>query len=135
MITVNVKNKVIDASKLASFIVEDTHGVDEILFNIDEDLSELNVFILYTNSTGEGYIDLLEAVDGGYLWIPSHRATVEAGSTEIQILGLGFINGTVERRWSSLSATIEVQRNIEAEELIDEPSQSLIENEICGGLE
>lgn len=135
MTTVNVKNKEIDVSKLASLIVEDSHDVDEFLFVVDDDLSELNVFVLYTNPSEKGYIDLLEQVEGGYVWKPSHRATVEEGNLKIQLVGLSFDNGVVTNRWSSLYADINIQKNIEAEELVDEPGQSLIEDEICGELE
>lgn len=133
MRTVTVKKRDINTAPLDDWIVEDSHDFDEIDFRVDESVDGLKLFLIFRNNDDEGGVEELD----GTVWRPSHRFTAISGQMSIQLIAVDGETYSQESdvRWSSRYATINIQRNIEAEELVDDPEQSMIEDIICGSLE
>lgn len=126
MKTVSVKKREINIAALEDWIVEDTHDFDTIVFTIDENLSGLHLFLLYKNRNDEGGVEKLD----GNTWIPSQSFTAVRGSVRIQLIAVDGEDypSTNSIRWSSRYSTITVHENIEADVLVPEPEESVMES-------
>ena len=133
MRTVRIKKREMDVSKLSNWIVEDTHDFDSILFEVDEELTDLYLYLLYVNPEGTGGVETLT----GNVWIPSHSFTAVKGVVKIQLVATedDAYSQTSDVRWSSIATTITLHENIEPSVPVVEPEQSVIENLICEELE
>lgn len=129
MRTVNIRKREMDTSKISNWLVEDTHDFDEIKFNVDEDLAGLYLYLLFINSEGTGGVEALE----GNVWTPSHSFTATKGNVKIQLIATADspYSTSTDIRWSCISTSVHLNENIEPDELVDEPEQSVIENLLC----
>lgn len=126
---VTVKKRQLDTSKLESWLVEDTHDFDIITFEVDEDLDGLNLYLIFVNSEGTGGVEKLD----GNEWCPSHLFTAVKGTVRVQLVATEdeTYSKTSDIRWSSISSSVTMNENIETDDIVDEPVQSVIENLIC----
>lgn len=136
MITINIRDKELNASKILEWIVEDERNKEDIVFTLsDESLTGLNYYLLYRNAEDKGGYERLEKTVNGanisLLWTPSHNFTQTEGAMLIQIVGFEFEEDTewhVKARWSTKYASITIQPNIEAEELAPDVTWDLAEH-------
>lgn len=140
MITIPIKNKELNVSKIQNWIVEDEHDLEEFKFVLQEDGDyDLSYYLIYRNNENKGGFErLAKETDGttvSLIWSPTHNFTQVKGKIKIQIIGILCIEENneyyVAKRWSTISNSIVISENIEPDTIAPDVSSDMLEQYIA----